>query len=161
VPAGTLAGAGCFRCDSCGYALAMQELDEVPSCPHCGGRDFRRSSMFGELALAEPTGDVPDEPEWLGEAREALVASGIYVAYEDDERIRVIALQEGWTRVGRSLSAHIRFDDPTVSRRHGSRVDMRELRDGDQVAIGRFQLHFISLRHRAQRPANRPVGAAA
>ncbi|MFL5779764.1 MAG: zinc ribbon-containing protein, partial [Thermoleophilaceae bacterium] len=37
VPAGTLAGAGCFRCDSCGYAVALQELDEVPACPHCGG----------------------------------------------------------------------------------------------------------------------------
>ena len=183
--AGTLAGAGCFRCDCCGYALAMQELDEVPPCPHCGGQDFRRSSMFGELALAEPTGDVPADPEWLGDAREALVAAGVYVAYEDDERIRVVALQEGWTRVGRSLSAHIRFDDPTVSRRHalvhhqdgaarilddrslngvfvnGSRVDMRELRDGDQVAIGRFQLHFISLRQRAEQPADRPVGAAA
>src|SRR3712207_7058553 len=44
VPAGTLAGAGCFRCDSCGYAVALQELDEVPGCPHCGGSDFRRSS---------------------------------------------------------------------------------------------------------------------
>jgi hypothetical protein len=163
----------------------MQELDEVPTCPHCGGGDFRRSSMFGELALAEPTGDMSARPEWLGEARDALVAAGVYVAYEDDERVRVIALQQGWTRVGRSLSAHIRFDDPTVSRRHalihhqdgaarilddrslngvfvnGSHVDMRELQDGDQVAIGRFQLHLISLGGRAERPAGQRVGAAA
>jgi pSer/pThr/pTyr-binding forkhead associated (FHA) protein len=141
--------------------------------------------MFGELAVAEPTGDVPLQPDWVDEAREALVTPGIYVAYENDERVRVVALQEGWTRVGRSLSAHIRFDDPTVSRRHalihhqegtarilddrslngvflnGSRVDMRELRDGDQVAIGRFQLHFIALRDRARKPADSPVGVAA
>jgi predicted RNA-binding Zn-ribbon protein involved in translation (DUF1610 family) len=176
VPAGTLAGAGCFRCDSCGYAVALQELDEVPGCPHCGGSDFRRSSMFGEFARAEPVGDRPPPPDWLEDAREALVAAGDYLAYEDDERVRVVALQEGWTRVGRSLSARIRFDDPTVSRRHalvhrqedgtrilddrslngvfvnGAHVDMRELEDGDQIAIGRFQLHYISLRQPASAP---------
>src|SRR5438132_4862370 len=161
----------------------MQGLDEVPPCPHCGGQDFRRSSMFGELSLAEATGDTIPPPEWLDEARDALVTPGDYLAYEDDARVRVVALQEGWTRVGRSLSAHIRFDDPTVSRRHalihrqdgsarilddrslngvfvnGARVDMRELRDGDQVAIGRFQLHLIQLPEEAERPVDRHVGA--
>ena len=167
VPAGTLAGAGCFRCDSCGYAVALQELDEVPPCPHCGGQDFRRSSMFGELSLAEATGDTIPPPEWLDEARDALVAPGDYLAYEDDARVRVVALQEGWTRVGRSLSAHIRFDDPTVSRRHallhrdqtgarvlddrslngvfvnGERVEWRVLADGDEIVVGRYRLHFL------------------
>jgi predicted RNA-binding Zn-ribbon protein involved in translation (DUF1610 family) len=176
VPAGTLAGAGCFRCDSCGYAVALQELDEVPACPHCGCADFRRSSMFGELARAEPVGDTEPTPGWLAEARDALVTAGDYLAYEDDERVRVIALQEGWTRIGRSLSARIRFDDPTVSRRHalvhrsdeglrilddrslngvfvnGAHVDMRELEDGDQVSIGRFALHYINLPQPATAP---------
>jgi pSer/pThr/pTyr-binding forkhead associated (FHA) protein len=142
----------------------------VPPCPHCGGRDFRRSSMFGELARAEAIGDREDAPDWLDEAREALIATGDYLAFDDDDRVRVVTLQEGWTRVGRSLSAHIRFDDPTVSRRHalvhrqeggvrilddrslngvfvnGSRVDMRELTDGDEVVVGRFRLHYIRLR---------------
>jgi predicted RNA-binding Zn-ribbon protein involved in translation (DUF1610 family) len=176
VPAGTLAGAGCFRCDSCGYAVALQELDEVPGCPHCGGADFRRSSMFGEFARAEPVGDRQPRPDWLDDARDALVTAGDYLAYEDDERIRVVALQEGWTRIGRSLAARIRFDDPTVSRRHalvhreedgtrilddrslngvfvnGAHVDMRELEDGDQIAIGRFHLHYIRLRENARAP---------
>jgi hypothetical protein len=169
VHAGTLAGAGCFRCDSCGYAVALHELDEVPACPHCAGQDFRRSSLFAELSLAEPNGPAPDAPDWLDEARDALVSDGDYLAYDDGERVRVIALQEGWTRIGRSLAAHVRFDDPTVSRRHallhcqedgarilddrslngvfvnGARVEMRELRDGDHVSVGRFSLHFISL----------------
>ena len=141
----------------------------MPSCPHCEGRDFRRSSIFAELSLAEPRGSSSEAPDWLPEAREALVTDGDYIAYEDGERVRVVALQEGWTRVGRSLAAHIRFDDPTVSRRHalihteadgarilddrslngvfvnGARVDMRSLEDGDQVSIGRFSLHFIRL----------------
>ena len=132
--------------------------------------------MFGELARAEPVGDRSPAPDWLAEARDALVVAGDYLAYEDDERVRVVALQEGWTRIGRSLTARIRFDDPTVSRRHalvhcseegarilddrslngvfvnGAHVDMRELDDGDQIAIGRFQLHYISLREPAAAP---------
>jgi len=185
VPAGTLAGAGGFRCEVCGYAVALQELDEVPSCPNCGGQDFRRASMFGERSTAEPVGAPVDRPNWLDEARDALVSPGGYLAFEDDERVRVVALQTGWTRVGRSLSAHIRFDDPTVSRRHalihcldegarilddrslngvfvnGARVDMRELEDGDHISIGRFQLHFIHSREGDAEPAGDSVGSAA
>ena len=42
---GTLAGAGSFRCDSCGFAVALHERDAVPSCPECGGDSFRRASL--------------------------------------------------------------------------------------------------------------------
>jgi pSer/pThr/pTyr-binding forkhead associated (FHA) protein len=83
--------------------------------------------------------------------------------------VRVVPLQEGWTRVGRSLSAHIRFDDPTVSRRHalvyrddegarilddrslngvfcnGERIELAELEDGDEIEVGRFRMFFLSL----------------
>ncbi len=169
--AGTLAGAGCFRCQECGFAVALHERDEVPTCPHCGGDAFKRSSIFGELSLREPSGaHEVAVPDWLDEARDALVAEGDYLAYEDDDRVRVIALQDGWTRIGRSLSAHVRFDDATVSRRHalivhqadgtrvlddrslngvyvnGRRVEWSPLKDGDQIAVGRFQLHYIGLR---------------
>ena len=141
--------------------------------------------MFGEREMAEPTGARGEAPEWLAEARDALVASGHYIAYEDDDRVRVIALQEGWTRVGRSLSAHIRFDDPTVSRRHallhrldgvtrilddrslngvfvnGAHADMRELEDGDVIAIGRFHLHYIRLARDAETAPAGHIRAAA
>jgi pSer/pThr/pTyr-binding forkhead associated (FHA) protein len=141
--------------------------------------------MFGELSLAEATGDTTPPPDWLDEARDALVTPGDYLAYEDDARVRVVALQEGWTRVGRSLSAHIRFDDPTVSRRHalihrqdggarilddrslngvfvnGSRVDMRELADGDQINVGRFCLHYVCLREGSDLPADERLRAGA
>jgi pSer/pThr/pTyr-binding forkhead associated (FHA) protein len=97
------------------------------------------------------------------------VREGDYLAFEDDERVRVVPLQEGWTRIGRSLSAHVRFDDPTVSRRHallyreegsarilddrslngvfrnGERVELAELEDGDEIGIGRFRLFYMSL----------------
>jgi predicted nucleic acid-binding Zn-ribbon protein len=173
--AGTLAGAGSFRCEECGFAVALHELDEVPGCPQCGGRKFKRASMF----IGSPVTDEHDqiatvsEPDWIADAREALVANGDYVAFEVDDHLRVMPLQDGWTRVGRSLSAHIRFDDPTVSRRHalfhrdrsgarvlddrslngvflnGDRVDWRELEDGDEITIGAFHLYFMRVRDRS------------
>ena len=167
---GTLAGAGCFRCGTCGFAVALHERDEVPACPHCGGEDFRRSSIFGELHMREPAGaQEVESPDWLEEAREALAQDGDYLAYDENGRLRVVALEGGWTRIGRSLAADLRFDDPTVSRRHamvhraegvarvlddrslngvfvnGERVDMRTLSDGDELTIGRFRLYFLSL----------------
>jgi FHA domain-containing protein/zinc ribbon family protein len=166
---GTLAGAGCFRCGTCGFAVALHERDEVPACPHCGGVDFRRSSIFGELELREPTAshDV-ESPDWLDEAREAIEREGDYLAFDHDGQMRMVALKSGWTRIGRSLAADVRFDDPTVSRRHamvhraenvtrvlddrslngvfvnGDRVDMCTLGDGDELTIGRFRLYFMS-----------------
>jgi pSer/pThr/pTyr-binding forkhead associated (FHA) protein len=113
--------------------------------------------------------DVEGAPDWLAEARDALVREGDYLAFEDDDRVRVFPLQDGWTRIGRSLSAHVRFDDPTVSRRHallyrdeagarilddrslngvflnGERVELAELEDSDEISIGRFSLFFVSL----------------
>src|SRR3954453_21133650 len=183
---GTLAGAGCFRCEECGFAVALHERDEVPACPHCAGTEFRRSSIFGDLNVTqEPLG--PNElgpPGWLSEAREALDRDGLYLAFEDSS-LRVVSLLEGWTRIGRSLSADLRFDDPTVSRRHamlhrerdnvrilddrslngvfvnGDRVDMRPLQDGDQVTIGRFDLYFLILRGTGAPERRRARGAVA
>jgi hypothetical protein len=184
--AGTLAGAGCFRCEDCGFAIALHERDEVPACPHCGGEEFKRSSIFGDMNVEqEPVmPHAPAAPGWLAEAREALDRDGDYLAYEDG-RLRVVCLGDGWTRIGRSLSADIRFDDPTVSRRHamihigddtarilddrslngvfvnGERVDMRALEDGDQLTIGRFDLFFMVLHGTGRRARERAPGAVA
>jgi predicted nucleic acid-binding Zn-ribbon protein len=180
--AGTLAGAGSFRCEACGFPVALHELDEVPACPQCGGRKFKRSSMFmsqsdldrPDTAEHDQLIDVPAPPDWLADARDALVANGDYLAFERDDRVHVMPLPEGWTRVGRSLSAHVRFDDPTVSRRHalfhcdrtgarvlddrslngvflnGERIDWHELEDDDEITIGAFHLYFIRIRDRAR-----------
>ncbi len=168
VSAGTLAGAGSFRCEACGFPVALQELDEVPTCPECGGESFRRASLFTRAPrpVSQPVADGP--PSWLDQARQALVSEGDYLAYEDDERLRVVPVQDGWTRIGRSLSAHMRFDYPTVSRRHallyrddsgakilddrslngvfknGERVELAELTDGDEITVGRYRLFFIT-----------------
>ena len=93
-------------------------------------------------------------------------------------------LQDGWTRIGRSLSAHVRLDDPTVSRRHallhrdegsarvlddrslngvfvdGERVELEQLRDGCEIAIGRFRLHFIRLAGERSSESRADVGSS-
>ena len=163
--AGTLAGAGSFRCEECSFPVALHPGDEVPPCPSCGGSAFRRSSLFETGATPAPIPEATD-PGWLAEARDALVRGGAYLAFEDGGA-RMVALDNGWTRIGRSLAAQVRFDDPTVSRRHaliyrddegakalddrslnglfhnGERVELADLSDGDVLSVGRFSLHFV------------------
>jgi pSer/pThr/pTyr-binding forkhead associated (FHA) protein len=138
--------------------------------------------MFGDTAVdgAWDGLDVDIEtPAWLEGCRDALTAAGSYLAYHDNARVRVVPLDEGWTRIGRSLSAHLRLDDPTVSRRHAlvhceaggarvlddrslngvfrnrERVEWSELEDGDEITIGRFRLFFIALAEGSQRGPSR------
>src|ERR671936_770062 len=93
--AGTLAGAGSFSCDECGFAIALHELAKVPTCPECGSTTFRRASLSRrDRPLAQPS--LEGTPDWLEEARDALVSRGASLAFEDDERVRVLPLQEGW-----------------------------------------------------------------
>jgi hypothetical protein len=182
--AGTLAGAGSFRCESCGFAIALHERDEIPPCPHCQSGRFRRASIFGGNSPVEPIGTHEvKRPAWLAQARDSLTKPGDYLAFEQDGQMRVVPLEEGWTRLGRSLAAHVRFDDPTVSRRHallhrddgvrilddrslngvflnGERVDWHELENGDEIVIGRFRLYFISLTGESLSDTPKGVGSA-
>jgi pSer/pThr/pTyr-binding forkhead associated (FHA) protein len=150
----------------------LTSLDALRDCPDCGSHDFVRASLFN----ASPTTiEAPSRegsqasPEWLSRAREDLTEPGEYVLYEDGEDIRIVALTREWTRVGRSLAADVRFDDPTVSRRHalvvrqpdgvrvlddrslngvfvnGERVEWRALRDGDEILVGRYRLRYVSV----------------
>jgi pSer/pThr/pTyr-binding forkhead associated (FHA) protein len=105
----------------------------------------------------------------LAEARERIDGPGQFLAYEDAGEIKVVPLEREWTRVGRSLAADVRFDDPTVSRRHalivrqadgvrvlddrslngvfvnGERVEWHVLGDGDEIVVGRYRLHFLEV----------------
>jgi hypothetical protein len=179
--AGTLAGAGSFHCETCGFALSLQEMDQLPICPSCQGGRFKRASLFGTDTVSQPIGPHRvRHPDWLEETRSELDSDEDYLAWESDAGVRVVAIPEGWTRVGRSLAAHIRFDDPTVSRRHallhrddgpvrllddrslngvivnGERMEWHELSDGDEIIIGRFRLYFLG---RQRRSASRRAAA--
>src|SRR5918994_1542024 len=166
-PAG---GVGSFVCQGCSFPVSFEPAESIPECPNCGGTDFRRSSMFEQptlrnIAITRPTAKPED---WLGGVRESLAEPGKNLAMFADGRTRVIELSDGWSRIGRSRSADIRLDDPTVSRRHavvvrtpegelrvlddrslngvfvnGDPVEWSSLSDGDELAIGRYRLHVI------------------
>jgi hypothetical protein len=174
---GTLAGTGSFRCQECGFTLTLAAADLLPDCPGCGGQAFARASLFTTTAVDPPAMPPEEQEHWLGEARGALEEPGEYLAYEDGDRTVVVSLTREWTRIGRSLAANVRFDDPTVSRRHalvvrtadgvrvlddrslngvfvnGKRVEWSPLSDGDEIVVGRHRLHYLVV-------AQRPVGAA-
>ena len=136
-----------------------------------GGRvsyaDTLRTGAVGGGALSRP--EPVDSEAWLRDAREQLEEPGEYLAYEDGDALKTVALTREWTRIGRSLAADVRFDDPTVSRRHalvvrqadgvrvlddrslngvfvnGSRIEWKVLEDGDEILVGRYRLRFLSI----------------
>ena len=117
---GNVAGTGTFRCTECDYPVSLDAVDELPTCPNCGGTEFVRASLFTTTQAAVI--DMPEQVEdrdWLDEIRDGLDEPGQYLAYRSPVgEVTAFALQREWTRIGRSLAADIRFDDPTVSRRH-------------------------------------------
>jgi hypothetical protein len=181
---GTLAGAGSFRCEECGFHVALRILDLMPECPHCGEARFARTSMFD--VAENDRSDLHDEDvTWLEDVREEIDGAGHYLAFLDDGQVSVLPVTQEWTRIGRSLAAHIRLDDPTVSRRHalvckqagrvrvlddrslnglflnGERVEWHDLTDGDELIVGRFKLHFVDTTRSALRAGTRATPAAA
>jgi predicted nucleic acid-binding Zn-ribbon protein len=178
---GTFASAGSFRCRNCGYVLTLSGHDALTDCPSCGGSDFARASLFSGRSPAsdEDTarhGGVLSEPApldrdaQLAEARAQIEQPGEYLCFDDGgESPRIVALTREWTRIGRSLAADVRFDDPTVSRRHalvvrqpdgvrvlddrslngvfvnGERIEGRLLQDGDEIIVGRYRLSFLAV----------------
>ena len=117
--AGTLAGAGSFRCRTCGFHVALRALDEVPECPNCGDDEFARASMFdtSDPEATRPSG-ARTSPSGSTPCATASTSDGQYLVFRDGERVSVMPLTREWTKIGRSLTADIRLDDPTVSRRH-------------------------------------------
>ena len=43
---GNVAGTGTFRCTECDYPVSLDAVDELPTCPNCGGTEFVRASLF-------------------------------------------------------------------------------------------------------------------
>jgi hypothetical protein len=183
---GTITGAGSFRCLSCDYVLTLLGSDALADCPRCGGEDFARASLFragrleAEHSEREDTLAGPHSPAAISQeqaereaalsaARERVEDPGEYLVYEESGQWRTVALTREWTRIGRSLAADVRFDDPTVSRRHalivrqpdgvrvlddrslngvfvnGARIEGQTLNDGDEILVGRYRLSFLSL----------------
>jgi hypothetical protein len=160
---------GGLVCVECGYALSLLSDDTLPHCPACGGRSFRRASMFEQTTVGVDAIDVADnEPAAVSEARKRLAGAGPHLAWVIDGVLKTRPIETGWARIGRSGAADILLDDPTVSRRHalvvhteegelralddrslnglfvnGERVECEHLSDGDELEIGRYRLYVI------------------
>jgi len=168
---GTLVGTGTFRCVACDYVVSLAAADTLPPCPSCGGDAFVRASLFTAAHVPAPAlgeASVADETR-LAEARAEIDEPGQYLIYDDGDELTVHELTREWTRIGRSLAADVRFDDPTVSRRHalvvrqpdgvrvlddrslngvfvnGERIEWHPLRDGDELVVGRHRLAFADV----------------
>jgi pSer/pThr/pTyr-binding forkhead associated (FHA) protein len=103
---------------------------------------------------------------------EDLASPGRYLAIEDNDRRRLIALTRPITHIGRGLIADVRLEDPHVSRRHaiiairgdgpgavrvlddrssggtfvnGGEVSAAELHDGDIVRVGRVAFRYTEI----------------
>jgi hypothetical protein len=166
----TAGGVGSFICQGCSFPVSFEPAESIPRCPNCGGTDFRRASLFEQPTLTNVaiTRPAAKPAEWLDGVREEITDRGKYLAMFADGRTRVIELSTGWSRIGRSRSADIRLDDPTVSRRHavivqtpegdlrvlddrsmngirvnGEPVDWSPLEDGDELQVGRYTLSVI------------------
>ncbi|MDQ3631304.1 MAG: FHA domain-containing protein [Actinomycetota bacterium] len=164
---GTYAATGSFRCQACGYVLTLGAAAELPHCPSCNAERFVPASLLPDGRFARTTAetDSPEDREaFLTEARRLLTGPVEHLAFRDGDTVRVLALTRERTRIGRSMAADIRFDDPTVSRRHalvvrhadgvrvlddrslngvfvnGHRVEWRTLHDGDEIVVGRHRL---------------------
>jgi pSer/pThr/pTyr-binding forkhead associated (FHA) protein len=109
-----------------------------------------------------------EEPAWLDGVRGSLPSGSRQLAYEDGTEVKLFPIDNGWMRIGRSVAADVRLDDPSVSRRHalivsepdaslrilddrslngifvnGELVEWGKLVDGDQLTIGRYQLFVL------------------
>jgi len=113
-----------------------------------------------ELAAAAPPA------AWLEQLQAELPPGSRHlVSRDEDGEVLDFELGDGWTRIGRSVTADLRLDDPSVSRRHalvvsepgeplrvlddrslngvflnGDLVEWGKLTDGDELAIGRYRL---------------------
>jgi predicted nucleic acid-binding Zn-ribbon protein len=160
---------GGLVCVECGYALSILADDTLPHCPACGGRSFRRAAMFEQTTIGvEAVAVAKTEPEPVAAARERLAEGGPHLAWDSDGELKTVKLDVGWSKIGRSGTADVPLDDPTVSRRHalvvlteagdlkalddrslnglflnGERVEWAPLKDGDELEIGRYRLYVI------------------
>jgi hypothetical protein len=147
----------------------------LPSCPRCGESSFQLDSIFESMqdhggTTAEFEAQIEVAPtSWLADRRAALAPGSRHlVSRKDSGEVLDFEIGEGWTRIGRSVTADLRLDDPSVSRRHalvvsepgeplrvlddrslngvfvnGRLVEWGRLADGDELAIGRYRLFAL------------------
>jgi predicted nucleic acid-binding Zn-ribbon protein len=171
---GTFPGPGTYFCVECGSQLALHEEDRLPDCPRCGASSFQLDSIFESMqehgqTTAEFEAPAEAAPSsWLEALRADLAAGSRHLVCRDGEEVLDFEIGSGWTRIGRSVTADVRLDDPSVSRRHalivsepdaslrvlddrslngvlvnGDSIEWGKLEDGDELTIGRYRLFAL------------------
>ena len=103
------------------YVVTLAADDALPPCPGCGGEasSALRCSRPAPARLPPRLRPRGRRRDLAGEARRpdrrARPVPGLPTTASE---LSVAQLTREWTRIGRSLAADVRFDDPTVSRRH-------------------------------------------
>jgi LSD1 subclass zinc finger protein len=168
------------RCGECGEPVTLPAGATTATCPACGA--------VAPGSLSPPGLDEDADrvvPPWLADPVAILGEPGQYLCFEDEneQEIVVVPLTREWTRIGRGLAADVRFDDPTVSRRHalivrnvdgvrvlddrslngvfvnGARVEWSPLQHGDEIRVGRHRLYYATLEPVAAVPAPAPTAS--
>jgi len=162
-----------FRCEQCGEIVTLTVDGPAQTCTNCGSAALAPlelpAAMSGVGAIEEARAEERELPPWLADPSTLLGDPGEYVCFEDAGEIVVVPLTREWTRIGRGLAADVRFDDPTVSRRHalivrgvdglrvlddrslngvfvnGERVEWSPLTHGDEIRVGRHRLYYATL----------------
>jgi len=169
-----------FRCEQCGEIVTLTVDAPARACTSCGSAELAPLELpaggTGATAIDETRAADREMPAWLADPGALLGEPGEYICFEDGGEVVVVPLTREWTRIGRGLAADVRFDDPTVSRRHalivrgadglrvlddrslngvfvnGERVEWSPLAHGDEIRVGRHRLYYATLQ---------PVDAAA
>jgi len=156
--AGTLAANVTLKCEQCAEIVRFAAGEPAAVCARCGSP----SLVPCELPAAG-AGVVAIDPTAL------LDDPGDFLCFEDEGEVVVIPLTRERTRIGRDLAADVRFDDPTVSRRHAlivrtvdgvrvlddrslngvfvngrSVVEWKQLAHGDEIRVGRRRLYYAT-----------------
>ncbi len=173
------------RWTNCGEVTTLTVGEPATACASCGSPTLEplelpagatTGTTSGATAVEAAEAQERQIPTWLDEPASLLGEPGEYICFEDGEEVVVVPLTREWTRIGRGLAADVRFDDPTVSRRHalivrgadglrvlddrslngvfvnGQRVEWSPLSHGDEIRVGRHRLYYATLD---------PVGATA
>jgi len=141
-------------CGQCAGILERTDDETSGVCARCNSAESLPRTLPGDAgALVLALAASLDEP-------------GEYLCFDDGAAVVVIPLSREWTRIGRSLTADVRFEDCTVSRRHalivrgpdglrllddgslngvflnGQRTQSGLLIHGDEICVGRHSLLY-------------------
>jgi DNA-directed RNA polymerase subunit RPC12/RpoP len=161
----------CLVCGTQLALRETDRLPECPACGTSRFRRdsiFASLQEHGSPTLEFAVTARREPPGWLDEAREKRAEPGCHLAMRERGEIVTFHLALGWTKIGRCHRAEVNLDDPSVSRRHalimtdperpprvlddrslngvlvnGHKVEWAELKEGDELTIGRYRLYLL------------------